>query len=60
LINAVDEILSEASFYTKSEDSPFLGVLPVGSESRPFWRRIEIVFLYVVKGAVGKDFEVQI
>jgi hypothetical protein len=48
-IDAVDEILSEASFYIKSEDILLLRLLCLGSEYLPLLRHIEIGFLSIVE-----------
>jgi hypothetical protein len=46
-VDALDQILTEGSFYIKSEDNLFLRILRLGSEYGPLLRHIEIGFLSV-------------
>jgi hypothetical protein len=46
-VDALDQILTEGSFYIKSEDDLFLRICGLGSEYRPLLRHIEIGFLSV-------------
>jgi hypothetical protein len=47
-VDALDQILTEGSFYIESEDDLFLRILRLGSEYGPLLRHIEIGFLSVV------------
>jgi hypothetical protein len=46
-VDALDQILTEGSFYIESEDDLFMRILGLGSEYGPLLRHIEIEFLSV-------------
>jgi hypothetical protein len=46
-VDALDQILTEGSFYIESEDDLFLRILDLGSEYSPLLRHIKIGFLSV-------------
>jgi hypothetical protein len=50
-VDALDQILTEGSFYIESEDALFLRIFRLGSEYDPLLRHIEIRFLSLLRVA---------